>query len=116
MQASGIMEELKVELSEKLRHNFAALKKLLDGVGEFSAKMFAAGFTVTKHRTKPGSYDAIINEFQAGFEFQKDEQMLRDRFEKFLSILEELGGPAKDAAYKLRASLGEGKPVHVCLD
>ena len=77
------------------------LKKCME---EFSKKAYAAKLTY-QPVTENENFDNIFDQFKSALEWKTSVEDIKEHYQKFIDILEELGGPAEDAAKDLADQL-----------
>lgn len=82
--------------------NFDKLSSILQkSMEEFSKKAYAAKLTYRQNE----NFTNIFDQFKSALEWKTSVEDIKDHYQKFIDILEELGGPAEDAAKDLASQL-----------
>lgn len=85
--------------------NFEKLSSILQPrMEEFSKKAFAAKL-IYGPAMQNKNFDNIFDQFKCIFDWKNSVEDIKEHYQKFVDILEELGGPAENAVKDLVAHL-----------
>ncbi len=87
--------------------NHASLSALFeDSIKEVSESMLSAGI-ISRIKMKEPSSDVIINSFNTGLNFKTTIQEIENHCVKFLTVVQDFGGPFTDAALSIQTQIVE---------
>lgn len=100
---------LKRKLKSILQTNHSSLKGLLKGAMESFADGVYTASLITTETKSSHDYDRIMEEFQSGLDIQFTVQSVHEYYEKFLQVLEDIGGPMEHIVSILREQASKGQ-------
>ena len=95
------LKKYKKAIFKELQSHYDNLSSVLEGcMPEFAKKAYAADL-ISEPVMKSRNFDSIISQFRAKLKLKHNISEIKQHCTRFIDILEEIGGPAVDAAKEL---------------